>query len=276
MKKIILPILIAVSLHLNAIEKKYENKINELKIKLIDKGVPEKWFNENIQDSVFKIYASVPKYFKTSPEKKVSTRKKSHDWYLRYFAVDKKAELADNFIKKYKKTLLRAENKFGIHYEIVVAILGMETNFASKRQRGHFYTFSTLVSQYVLLPKRERFATNELTALYKFSNKIKKPSDYFIGSFAGAAGWGQFIPTSMEHYFIDENGIPEETDIYSVEDNIFSIANYLVKNGLKPEKMDDYKNRFNAVRSYNHSDSYAKATLYIYDKLRAKRESEKR
>jgi hypothetical protein len=74
-------------------------------------------------------------------------------------------------------------------------------------------------------------------------------------------------------FYLDSNDNFSDIDIYSLEDNIVSIENYLYKNGLSAKNINNYESRYKAVYSYNHSDSYVKAVLYMYDKLRLLRES---
>ena len=253
------------------IEEEYWEDIEELNRRLIERGVPENWLETHINNDKFRIYSSVVRNFTVMPEAQVARGERDQDWYKRHFGVDAKVKKGQEFRKTHQQTLLAAEKRHGIHYELAIAILAIESDFGNPRFRGNYYTFSTLVSQYLLLPRRQRFAVNELVALYKFSQNTNNDVYYFIGSFAGAAGLGQFIPTSMNTYFIDANDIPTNIDIYSLDDNIHSILNYLHKNGLSNRNINNYNARFKAVRAYNHSDAYARAVLYIYDELRKTR-----
>ena len=248
----------------------YKDKISELRSKVVAKGVPEKWFNDNLSHSKFKLHTNIAKYFNNLAEHKVSRNEKDIDWYYRWFGVEAKIKKANTFIDKHKESLLAAEKKNGIHYELIVAIIGMETNYAEKKQKGNFYVFNSLVSQY-LFTDRKRFSVNELAALYEFSKKSEKPTYYYIGSFAGACGWGQFIPTSLKAYFIDSHDKDSDIDVFSVDDTIFSIENYLHNHGLNAGTIDKEKKRYYAVHAYNHSDAYVKASLKIYESLRADR-----
>lgn len=249
------------------IEEEYWEKIEELNRVLISRGVPENWLADNINHEKFKIYHSVSRHFTSMPEHRVSRGERSQDWYMRHFGVDAKIRRGADFRKQHIKTLQAAEKRHGIHYELLMAIMAIESDYANPRWRGNFYTFGTLVSQYLLIPRRQRFATNELVALYRFSDKTEKDVYHFIGSFAGAAGWGQFIPTSMNAYFINANDNFREVDIFSVEDTIHSISNYLNKHGLSGRNISNEKALYNAVFAYNHSDAYVQAVLHIYREL---------
>lgn len=243
-------------------------KIEELKQRLIANGVPGEWFDEQIRNDTFRIYSNIDQYFRKSAEKQTDHDKK-HDaaWYFARMGVDAKREKGKPFIEDRMELFKKAEAKHGIHKELIAAIIGIETNFADLHQRGNFYAFNSLVSQYIYA-NRMNFAVREITALYKFSRKTEHPPQYFTSSYAGAIGWGQFIPSSLLSFFIDSNGINDDIDPFSIEDTIFSVENYLYKHNLSGENIDDNDSKYKAVFAYNHSDVYVKAVLYIYDGLR--------
>jgi len=253
-------------------QKNLSLKIDELKQKLIMENIPAEWFDSNLTHEKFKFHHKIAKYFSNMPENKVDKQEKDFEWYKKYFAIDKRVEKGRAFINQHKEILEIIEQKNGIHYELPLAILGLESNFADEKKKGKFYTFNALVSQYVLLPKRENFAKKELVALYKFSRLINRDTYYFIGSYAGASGWAQFIPTSQLAFFVDFGGIMEEVDIYDVSDNLTSIENYLHKHGLNGENIHEQIRLSDAVYAYNHSKAYVEAVLLIYQGLRADRE----
>ena len=242
-------------------------KIKELKHQLIMNGVSGEWFDEQIHNKTFRIHSNINQYFQKSAEKQTDHDKK-HDiaWYFARVGVDAKIEKGKPFIEKHIEMFNRAEARHGIHKELIAAIIGIETNFADQQQRGKFYAFNSLVSQYIFT-NRIKFAVREITALYKFSRMTGHPPQYFTSSYAGAIGWGQFIPSSLLAFFIDANGIDDEIDPFSIEDTIFSVENYLYKNKLSGENIGDYDSKYKAVFAYNHSDVYVKAVLYIYDGL---------
>ncbi len=252
----------------NNLEPAVQFKIKELKSQLIMNGVPGEWFDEQMQNETFRIHPSIDQYFQKSAEKQTDHDKK-HDiaWYFALVGVDAKIEKGQPFIEKHIEMFNRAEAKHGIHKELIAAIIGMETNFADSQQRGNFYAFNSLVSQYIFT-NRTKFAVREITALYKFSRMTGHPPQYFTSSYAGAIGWGQFIPSSLLAFFIASNGLDDDIDPFDIEDTIFSVENYLYKNKLEGENIGDYGSKYKAVFAYNHSDVYVKAVLYIYDGLR--------
>lgn len=243
-------------------------KMTELKQRLATNGVPEEWFDEQIGHESFQVHSSIARYFQKAAEKQVDyDKQRDREWYFARLGVDAKIEKGKTFIEANKHIFERAEAKHGIHKELIAAIVGIETNFADRHQRGNFYAFNSLVSQYVFT-KRKKFAVREITALYKFSKKTGHPPQYFTSSYAGAIGWGQFIPSSLLAFFIDSNGVHEDTDPFSLEDTIFSVENYLYRHNLSGNNIYDRDARYKAVFAYNHSDIYVTAVLYIYEGLR--------
>jgi membrane-bound lytic murein transglycosylase B len=243
-------------------------KMTELKQRLAMNGVPEEWFDEQIRHESFQVHSRIARYFQKAAEKQVDyDKERDREWYFARLGVEAKIEKGKTFIEAHKPIFDRAEAKHGIHKELIAAIVGIETNFADRHQRGNFYAFNTLVSQYIFT-KRKKFAVREITALYKFSKKTGHPPQYFTSSYAGAIGWGQFIPSSLLAFFIDSNGIHEDTDPFSLEDTIFSVENYLYRHNLSGNNIYDRDARYKAVFAYNHSDIYVTAVLYIYEGLR--------
>ncbi len=243
-------------------------KIRELRGLLIANGVPGNWFDDQIRQDTFQIHYDIGQYFQKSAEKLIDQDKQyDASWYFARLDVDEKIEKGKAFIEKHSDLLKRAEAKNGIHKELIAAIIGIETNFADRHQRGKFYAFNALVSQYIFT-RRSKFAIREITSLYQFAQKTGQPTHYFTSSYAGAIGWGQFIPSSLQSFFIDSNGFNNDIDPFSVEDTIFSVENYLFKHKLSGENIHNDASKYRAVFSYNRSDVYVKAVLYIYEGLR--------
>jgi membrane-bound lytic murein transglycosylase B len=242
-------------------------EMEELKQRLAANGVPVKWFDAQIQHESFRLHSEIGQRFQKSAEKQIDHDKKFDvSWYFKLMNVDARIKQGTIFIKDHLDILTGAEAKHGIHKELIAAIIGIETNFADNRQRGEYQAFNALVSQY-LYTGRQNFAVRELTALYKFSMQTGHPTSYFTSSYAGAIGWGQFIPSSLLAFFVDSNGIDSDMDPFSIEDAIFSVENYLHANHLSGENIGNYNSKYKAVFAYNHSDIYVKAVLYIYDGL---------
>jgi membrane-bound lytic murein transglycosylase B len=251
----------------NSIED-FQDDIKALNSFLIKKGVDKDWLKNNIESSFFKLHPDIGKYFNNMSETKAQKNEMDFEEYKRILWLDRKIDMGRPFIKKHYDFLIKLQSKHGIDFELISSIIGIETNFAEDRQKGGFYVFNALVSQYLFLEKRKKYASNQLYYLYEFATRTNKPVDYFIGSFAGAAGWAQFIPSSLCSLFVDSNDDDKDIDIYSVEDSLSSIENYLSKHGLNGDTISNYETLFSSVFAYNRSDFYVKAVLYIYENLK--------
>jgi membrane-bound lytic murein transglycosylase B len=244
-----------------------DSRIKELKQNLVTNGVPGEWFDDQIDRYNFQLHPNMNQYFQKSAEKQTDRDKKhTISWYFARLGVDAKIKKGKTFIEDNMDVLSHAEAKHGIHKELIAAIIGIETNYADYRYRGNFYAFNSLVSQYIFAD-RKKFAIREITALYKFARKTDQ-SPWLKSSYAGAIGWGQFIPSSLLSFFVDEDGINHDIDPFSIEDTIFSVENYLHKNGLSKGNAGNRNSMYGAVYAYNPSDAYVKAVLYIHDGLR--------
>lgn len=164
----------------------YWSKLEELMEKLISGNVSEDWFIKAMNHQNFKTYYNMRRYFVSMPEHRVSGDKKTQTWYDDYFGLDQKIDRGNTFLQNYKSVLEKAELKNGIHYELIMAILSIESDYGNNAYKGTFYTFPALVSQYLTMPKREKFAVNEIKALADLCKLSNKDTYHFIGSFAGA------------------------------------------------------------------------------------------
>ena len=133
--------------------------------------------------------------------------------------------------------------------------------------RGKYNVFNALYTQISKMPRRSTWAKKEMIEflLYCYEDKISPHS--IVGSYAGAFGYGQFIPSSYNAYAIDGNddGIRKP---YDWSDVFASIGNYLVKNGYPVFRPNQSKKKFiSLVYAYNHADNYVKAVLELRNEL---------
>ena len=132
-------------------------------------------------------------------------------------------------LKKHRKLFNRIEAEFGVDREIVVAIWGIESRFGFNQ--GGFNLFRTLNTLFDKYPRRSDFFRNELVNFLILcrANDIDPLS--INGSYAGAFGQAQFMPSSFNKYAVDFDGDNRRDLINSKEDIFASIANYLKKFG---------------------------------------------
>jgi len=128
------------------------------------------------------------------------------------------------YLKKNDADFKRIAKKYQVDAVIIAAILGIETRFGQRRG-----TRPVLDSLYTLstgFPRRADFFRKQLGAIIEISRQDKLNLATLKGSYAGAFGSIQFIPTSFRQYAVDENGDGIRDVFHSPQDIIASIANY--------------------------------------------------
>ncbi|WP_296824061.1 lytic murein transglycosylase B [Sulfurovum sp.] len=134
------------------------------------------------------------------------------------------------FIKRYEKIFEEVEKKFGIPKEYIAAIIGIESVYGG--HVGKYPVFDTLTTLAFEKNRRNRFFKKQLKKFIHLAHTQKiDPKDVY-GSYAGAIGLGQFMPSNYEAYGVDFNGDGRIT-LQKAEDAIASIANYFKKNGWR-------------------------------------------
>ncbi len=145
--------------------------------------------------------------------------------YRKIFLTPDRINAGVTFWRKHAKTLAQAEKTYGVPAEIIVAIIGVETFYG--KQFGNFRVIDSLYTLGFYYPKRADFFRNELTEFLLLTREEKVNPLYPKGSYAGAVGYGQFIPSSYRNYAIDFDGDGVRNLWNNVEDSIGSIGNYL-------------------------------------------------
>lgn len=135
------------------------------------------------------------------------------------------------FWDQYANSLSRAEQQFGVPAEIIVAIIGVETNFG--RNMGRYRVLDALATLGFDYPKRSEFFLKELGEYLRLTREEKVDPLKHVGSYAGAMGYGQFMPSSYRHYAIDFDGDGRRDIWDNPVDAIGSVANYFVAHGWK-------------------------------------------
>jgi membrane-bound lytic murein transglycosylase B len=132
---------------------------------------------------------------------------------------------------QWSDTLRAVERKFGVPAPILVSIWGIESSFGEAQDRWDvFRSLATLAQAHF----QEPYFHDELLSAFKILQSDNIPRRQFLGSFAGAMGQAQFMPSSFLKYAVDFDG-DGRADIWtSVPDVLASIANYLQKSGWQP------------------------------------------
>ncbi len=145
--------------------------------------------------------------------------------YRPLFITDKVIKTAKAKLRAYKQTLDRIEQELGVDREAVIAIWGVESRFG--KYSGGFNVFRTLNTLFSAYPRRSEFFGIKLLHILVLCKENNYDPLSIKGSYAGAFGQTQFIPSSFREYAISFDG-DERRDVFnSVPDILASIANYL-------------------------------------------------
>lgn len=132
-------------------------------------------------------------------------------------------------IRQHREVLDRIEAEIGVEREIVVAIWGIETQFGN--HEGAFNLFQTLNTMFDAYPRRSKFYRQELIEFLLLCRENGVDPLAVTGSYGGAFGQTQFIPSSFRSYAVDFDHDGRRDVWHSVPDVLASIANYLKRSG---------------------------------------------
>lgn len=145
--------------------------------------------------------------------------------------------------KYYARTLADVESKFGVEQSVLLAIWSMESNYGAileKPDRLHYVPRALATLAYGD-PKRQKFARTQLVAALKILQAGDISKEQLTGSWAGAMGHTQFIPTSYLAYGVDMDGNGRRDIWNSIPDALATAANLLQKNGWRTGKTWGYE-----------------------------------
>ena len=215
---------------ISAQEQDFSIWLNTFKTKAIKSGVSKKVVEDVMSDAKF--LPKVIEYDRYQPEfyentftyiKKRTSKKKVYDGLKLY--------------KKEKNIIDKIENEYGVEKELLLALMGIETNF------GKYLGKMDIVSSLATLSfdkRRSQFFTEELLILLRLVDKKIINKDILYGSWAGAFGNFQFMPRTIRNYAIDYNE-NETIELKETEDSFASAANYLKRIGWKKNQPCFYK-----------------------------------
>lgn len=155
----------------------------------------------------------------------------SKPWYSykTNFLAESTIQRGVRFKQQYAETLNRAEQQFGVPQSIILGILGVETGFGSNK--GSFVTRDALATLGFGYERRAQYFQDELAALIAWSYRDGVATSSVVGSYAGAVGYPQFMPSNIPKFGVDYDGNGHIDLRNSAVDAIGSIANYLAQHG---------------------------------------------
>jgi len=180
---------------------------------------------------------------------------KSKPWheYRKIFLTEKRINQGAKFWQDNIDIINYAEKVYGVAPEIMVAIIGVETFYG--RLQGTYRVMDALSTLAFKYPKRSKFFRSELKHFLIMSKEQKFDPLTKNGSYAGAMGMGQFIPSSFLSYAVDFDGDGEKNIWDNNADAIGSVANYFKKHGWKKGQPVTDKVSLNTKTSLTKEDA---------------------
>lgn len=152
--------------------------------------------------------------------------------YRPIFLSEKRIAEGVAFWREHAERLMRLEQQYGVPAEILVAIVGVETHYG--RHVGRYSVLDALATLAFDYPPRAAYFRKELEQFFLLTEDERMPVTEVKGSYAGAMGMPQFMPSSYRHYAVDGDG-DGRRDLWSSADDILaSVANYFVRHGWQP------------------------------------------
>ncbi len=206
----------------------------KFKIYALKENISEKTFDKVMSNVQF--LPKVIEYDRFQPEFYEDTKT-----YINKRTSKKKLKKGINFYQNNDNLINIVEKKYKIEKELLLALMGIETNF------GTYVGKMDILSSLATLSydkRRSEFFTNELINLLKLIDNQKIDYKTLYGSWAGAFGYFQFMPSTITNYAIDFNK-DNSINLKDNEDAYPSAANYLQKIGWKKNKPCFYKIELN-------------------------------
>lgn len=236
---IAVPIMASVS---NPDPVKMQKNIKELTEYFEAKGYA---FNKMIEDPRFKLVDDITGKFTRAAEIKIE----SFEDYQGVINFERKRDKIRNFMDEYAADLEAAEKEYGIPKHVIAGIIGIESEFG--RYKGSYNPFNAYVSMYAE-GHRSEFAKAQLEELLIFAKNNDLDVLSLESSYAGAMSYAQFIPYSLNRWWVGK-------DLYHMPNNIKSVANYLAHFKEITGSVEK------AVFRYNPSTMYTKVVLALAD-----------
>lgn len=149
--------------------------------------------------------------------------------YRPLFVTPKMQAMGREYLKQNRVLFAKARETYHVEPEIIAAILGLETRFG--RHKGKDRIIDSLFTLATGYPRRAEFFTRELGELLLLSYEEKLAPEGIMGSYAGAFGTTQFIPSSYRAYAVDADQDGRRDVWHSTADIIASVANYFERHG---------------------------------------------
>ena len=232
--------------------------------RLADSAIPQAFIDSAFSHPQIQIHDEIVDKFNNPWEKK------DYPAYRKLFVTEKRIFRGVKFYTANKNTVDAVSDSFGVDPFLLLSITGVESNYGE--HHSQYSVFNALYTIIRRLPRKSNWAANQLAEYLSLCHQNKMGPQSISGSYAGAFGFGQFIPSSFNRFAVDFDGDGvrhhlEWPDVFG------SIANYLKKNGYKGLDFSKGSPNWKAVWAYNHSENYVRAVLELREELKSSIES---
>tara|TARA_B100000242_G_scaffold290086_1_gene260948 strand:+ start:147 stop:1145 length:999 start_codon:yes stop_codon:yes gene_type:complete len=211
-------------------EPNFNQWLNTFKDKAVKSGISKKVVDDVMSDAKF--LPKVIEYDRYQPEFYEDTFT-----YIKKRSSNDKVKQGKKLYSREKLIIDKVENEFNVEKELLLALMGIETNF------GKYLGKMDIISSLATLSfdkRRSEFFSNELLILLRLVDKKIIDKKILFGSWAGAFGNFQFMPRTIKDYAIDYNN-NDTIELKKTEDSFASAANYLKTIGWKKNEPCFYK-----------------------------------
>ncbi len=208
----------------------FESWLASFKNFALEQGISQTTLNETMSN--VKFLPKVIQYDRYQPEFYEDTKT-----YVSKRTSNEKLKKGINLFNSNSSLILKVESKFNVEKELLLSLMGIETNF------GKYLGKMDILSSLATLSydkRRSEFFTSELILLLKLIDLGIVDKNKLYGSWAGAFGNFQFMPSTITNYAIDYDS-NNQIDLKSIDDSFGSAANYLNKLGWQMNSPCFYK-----------------------------------
>jgi membrane-bound lytic murein transglycosylase B len=200
-------------------------------------------FSQLLKDPRFKLVEDITGKFTRAAEVRIE----DFEDYKKVINFDRKKGMIAEFMRTHASELIKAEKEYGIPKNVIAGIIGIESEFGE--YSGSYNPFNAYVSMYAE-GYRAKFAKAQLEELLIFVKEHELDVFELKSSYAGAMSYAQFIPYSLNRWFVGN-------DLYNMNNNIKSVANYLAHFKEITGSVEK------AIFRYNPSTMYTKVVLAL-------------
>ena len=207
---------------LTAEDLSFDNWLKKFKIHALENNISESTFDKAMSDVIF--LPKVIKYDRFQPEFYEDTKT-----YISKRSSNLKVKKGTELYKSNQSFINSIDNKFSVEKSLLLALMGIETNF------GTYVGKMDILSSLATLSfdkRRSEFFTRELITILQLVESKKIDHNILYGSWAGAFGNFQFMPSTIDRYAIDYDN-NDIIELKSTKDSFASAANYINKIGWK-------------------------------------------